>query len=139
MIFNVGAGGGASTADKVKYNNTESGLQSDNVQGAVDELNNSLEAKGDFELLCYVTSVGDKTVPNLTQYKSIWATLVIDNGLYGNFLMPLSLFKTITTFSRCSHYESSGGYSCDFKYVNDTTINIVKIYRITGCYLYGIK
>ena len=139
MIFNVGAGGGASTADKVKYNNTESGLQSDNVQGAVDELNSSLEAKGDFELLCYVTSVGDKTVPNLTQYKSIWATLVIDNGLYGTFLIPLSLFKTITTFSRCSHYESSGGYSCDFKYVNDTTINIVKISRITGCYLYGIK
>lgn len=107
--------------------------------GAVQELNSSLEAKGDFELLCYVTSVGDKTVPNLTQYKSIWATLFIDNGLYGNFLIPLSLFKTITTFSRCSHYESSGGYSCDFKYVNDTTINIVKIYRITGCYLYGIK
>ena len=42
MIFNVGAGGGASTADKVKYDNTESGLQSDNVQGAVDELNSSL-------------------------------------------------------------------------------------------------
>ena len=105
----------------------------------VKELNNSLEAKGDFELLCYATSVGDKTVPNLTQYKSIWSTLVIDNCLYGNFLIPLSLFKTITTFSRCSHYESSGGYSCDFKYVNDTTINIVKISRITGCYLYGIK
>lgn len=107
--------------------------------GAVKELSSSLEAKGDFELLCYVTSVGDKTVPNLTQYKSIWATLFIDNGLYGNFLMPLSLFKTITTFSRCSHYESSGAYSCDFKYVNDTTINISQIYRITGCYLYGIK
>lgn len=44
MIFNVGAGGGASTADKVKYNNTESGLQSDNVQGAVDELNSSLNS-----------------------------------------------------------------------------------------------
>ena len=42
MIFNVGAGGGASTADKVKYDNTESGLQSNNVQGAVDELNSSL-------------------------------------------------------------------------------------------------
>lgn len=41
MIFNVGAGG-ASTADKVKYDNTESGLQSNNVQGAVDELNSSL-------------------------------------------------------------------------------------------------
>ena len=34
--------GGASTADKIKYDNTESGLQSTNVQGAVDELNNSL-------------------------------------------------------------------------------------------------
>lgn len=45
MIFNVGAGGGASTADKVKYDNTESGLQSNNVQGAVDELNNSLADK----------------------------------------------------------------------------------------------
>ena len=46
MIFNVGAGGGASTADKVKYDNTESGLQSDNVQGAVDELNSSLTYVG---------------------------------------------------------------------------------------------
>ena len=43
MIFNVGSGG-ASSADKVKYNNTESGLQSDNVQGAIDEVNNSLVA-----------------------------------------------------------------------------------------------
>lgn len=106
---------------------------------ALKAVDNSLEAKGDFELLCYVTSVGDKTVPNLTQYKSIWATLVIDNSLNGNFLMPLSLFKTITTYSRCSHYESSGGYACDFKYVNDTTIYISQLYRITGCYLYGIK
>lgn len=109
------------------------------IYGIIKPLNNSLEAKGDFELLCYVTSVGDKTVPNLTQYKSIWATLVIDNGLYGNLLIPLSLFKTITTYSRCSYYESSGVYACDFKYVNDTTINISQLYRIIGCYLYGIK
>lgn len=34
--------GGASTADKVKYNNTESGLQSTDVQGAIDEVNSSL-------------------------------------------------------------------------------------------------
>ena len=105
----------------------------------VKQLSSSLEAKGDFELLCYATSVGDKTVPNLTQYKSIWAILVIDNSLNGNFLIPLSLFKTITTYSRCSYYESSGGYSCDFKYVNDTTIYISQIYRAMGCYLYGIK
>lgn len=33
-----GGGGGPTTADKVSYNNTESGLQSDNVQSAIDKL-----------------------------------------------------------------------------------------------------
>ena len=42
MIFNMSTGG-ASTADKVKYNNTESGLKSTDVQGAIDEVNSSLE------------------------------------------------------------------------------------------------
>ena len=41
MIFNMSTGG-ASTADKVKYNNTGSGLQSTDVQGAIDEVNSSL-------------------------------------------------------------------------------------------------
>ena len=41
MIFNMSTGG-ASTADKVKYNNTESGLKSTDVQGAIDEVNSSL-------------------------------------------------------------------------------------------------
>jgi len=41
MIVNVGTGG-AGTAEAVKYNNAESGLVSDNVQGALDEVNNNL-------------------------------------------------------------------------------------------------
>jgi len=41
MIFNVGAGG-ASNAESIKYDNSLSGLEADNVQGAVDELNDSL-------------------------------------------------------------------------------------------------
>ena len=41
MIFNVGSGG-ASSADKVKYDNSTSGLEATNVQGAIDEVNNSL-------------------------------------------------------------------------------------------------
>lgn len=36
---------GASTADKVKYNNTESGLKSIDVQGAIDEVNSSLSCR----------------------------------------------------------------------------------------------
>ena len=41
MIFNVGGNDGG-TAEKVKYNNSKSGLESDNVQGAVDELSDRL-------------------------------------------------------------------------------------------------
>lgn len=37
MILNVGAGG-ASTAEAVQYDNTESGLEATEVQGAVDEV-----------------------------------------------------------------------------------------------------
>lgn len=44
MIFNVGAGG-ASNAKSVKYDNSESGLNSTNVQGAIDEIDNSLSDK----------------------------------------------------------------------------------------------
>ena len=43
MIFNVGAGG-VSNADKLKYNNNKSGLESTNVQGAVDELSESVDS-----------------------------------------------------------------------------------------------
>ena len=46
MIFNMSTGG-ASTADKVKYNNTESGLKSTDVQGAIDEVNSSLNNYSD--------------------------------------------------------------------------------------------
>ena len=103
--------------------------------GAVKELSSSL---GECELLCYATSTGNKTVPNLTKYKSILAVLMIDSTAYGTSLIPVSLFKTITS-CRCSYYEASGQYKCDYKYVDDTTINIVQINTNNGCYLYGIK
>lgn len=106
--------------------------------GAVKELSSSLVAKGDFELLCYATSTGNKTVPNLTKYKSILAVLMIDSTAYGTSLIPVSLFKTISD-SRCSYYDASGQYKCDYKYVDDTTINVTQINTNKGCYLYGIK
>lgn len=79
MIFNVGAGGGASTADKVKYNNTESGLQSDNVQGAVDELNNSLYSL-DFDNAVTLTPNASFT-PSSSGYVIVFAR---STGTYGN-------------------------------------------------------
>ena len=40
-IYNIPAGG-ASKANQVNYDNTESGLQATNVQGAIDEINNKI-------------------------------------------------------------------------------------------------
>lgn len=108
------------------------------LNNKIDELNNSLAAKGDFELLCYATSTGNKTVPNITKYKSVLAVLLIDDTAYGTSLIPVSLFKTIAS-SRCSYYDASGQYKCDYKYVDDTTINVIQINTNKGCYIYGIK
>lgn len=93
MIFNVGAGGGASTADKVKYNNTESGLQSTNVQGAVDELNSSL---GD------ISNIGNTTynsVEKILQY-------YIDNG-YLPDLKSMALIPVMTSNTKPSGVASA--------------------------------
>ena len=74
---------------------------------------------------------------DLTKYKAVLALLQIDSTIYSNLLIPLSLFKTITD-NRCSYYDSSGIYKCDFKYVDDTTINVSSLSNSTRCYFYGI-
>ena len=60
--------GGASTADKVKYDNTESGLQATEVQGAIDEVNNSL---GD------VSTIGGSKYTSIISLLQKW----IDDGI----------------------------------------------------------
>ena len=42
MIYNVGQGGGASSADRINYDNTESQLEATNVQDAIDEIDGNL-------------------------------------------------------------------------------------------------
>ena len=44
MIVNVGTSDGASDADKVKFDNTESGLEATDVQGAIDEVSEAFQA-----------------------------------------------------------------------------------------------
>lgn len=44
MIFNTGAAAGSS-ADKIKYDNTTSGLESTEVQSALDEVKSHLNIK----------------------------------------------------------------------------------------------
>jgi len=63
MIFNTGSGG-AGTAEQMKYDNAESGLQADNVQGAIDEVTDSLEEQPQFvydengQITGYTTKIG---------------------------------------------------------------------------------
>ena len=45
MASNIRSLSGASSADKVSYDNTNSGLESTNVQGAIDEINNSFQTE----------------------------------------------------------------------------------------------
>ena len=45
MASNIRSLSGASSADKVSYDNTNSGLEATNVQGAIDEVNNNLSNK----------------------------------------------------------------------------------------------
>ena len=90
-----------------------------------------------YELLCYATSTGNISVQDLTKYKAVLALLQVDGAIYSNLLIPLSLFKTMTS-GRCNYYESTGVYKCDFKYVDDTTINVLSLSNSTRCYFYGI-
>lgn len=63
----VSSGGGH--ADRVKYDNTESGLQATNVQGAVDELSSELDEMATIVVANVLTDVG-KTLSNGTIYNT---------------------------------------------------------------------
>lgn len=74
MIYNVG-NGGATSADKIDYDNTDSGLQAENVQDGIDELNSNLGDISDIEtstlnsvakLLQYWIDKGELSDPNMT-------------------------------------------------------------------------
>lgn len=108
--------------------------ETSSFQTQINELNSSL---GKYELLFYATSTGNISVQDLTKYKAVLALLQVDNNIYTTLLIPLSLFKTIT-ISRCSYNDISGVYKCDFKYVDDTTINVLSLSNSTRCYFYGI-
>ena len=89
--------GGASTADKVKYDNTESGLQATEVQGAIDEVNNSIGDISGFTNTTY-DSIGD-----FIQY-------CVDNG-YLPDINSLPLIPTMTSATAPSGEASASGYS----------------------------
>ncbi len=115
MIFNMSTGG-ASTADKIKYDNTESGLQSTNVQGAVDELNSSLGGN----ILSYVQSedsyyiqygadsvpkkLGDVTISGAT-------TTLLDTGWGAGQSVTIQNALSYKVFYGSFYYNTTGEYT----------------------------
>ena len=104
MIFNMSTGG-ASTADKVKYNNTESGLQSTDVQGAIDEVNSSLggmkfgiDSNGNYG---YIKAGADTVIPFKSDFELI--------------------------FGKANNSHGGGSASVTFEYTatENTTLNII--------------
>ena len=98
MIFNMSTGG-ASTADKVKYNNTESGLQSTDVQGAIDEVNSSLEWINKPYTQIYSSNTinenSKKITTDLSQYNELMLGIEENDILYVNTVVPKSFNNTV--------------------------------------------
>lgn len=147
MIFNVGSSG-ASSADKVKYDNSTSGLKATNVQGAVDEVNNSFGDKGKYEFLG--TAIGTNSVTfNANDYNELYFDIDIDGtGVAKLFaVIPVILLSDTprSLVASGGYQQSSYGKFCNLNvsltsakaaYVrNDSkdTINSVKIS------VYGVK
>ena len=89
MIFNVGSGG-ASSADKVKYDNRTSGLKATNVQGAVDEVNNSIgELSNSLKSISTWTKIIDATQTSDSDKEYSFSSLGVDVSKINEILIVI--------------------------------------------------
>ena len=115
--------GGASSAEKVSYDNTESGLEADNVQDAIDEVNSNLtyeDITQDF-INNISVSVGTLDTSNVKAYKygkiiflqarGMNATPISNNGplllgTYSGIYKPLVMTRSSGTSGGVATYGS---------------------------------
>ncbi len=114
MIFNVGSGG-ASSADKVKYDNSTSGLEATNVQGAIDEVNNSfggmkfgVDENGNYG---YIKAGADTVIPFSNNILMIYdcGKENSDLGIFNN-IFTQNVTAKITKTSDGIVFENVGNY-----------------------------
>lgn len=98
-------GGGSSvTADVVSYDNTDSGLTADDVQEAIDELKNDIDAivvpASSFEIVRGTLTTGQTSVA-LTASKTVAATALIDvfTDVYGLNPSAVSVAGAVVTLT----------------------------------------
>lgn len=111
MIFNVGAGG-ASTAEAVQYDNSISGLEATNVQGALDEVTDSLpKLFVDTTNIIYESSSLDATwVATENAYVSISIKATDGTNSPGARIDGVNLFApgSTTAYARGGFYIKKG-------------------------------
>lgn len=128
--------GGASTADKVKYDNSTSGLKATNVQGAVDEVNNSLNEEP-VKILDEKTTTGVYTLSkSLSLFKEIAITTLGSGNDYVCVTLPVIVFKEINSITCVNSIDTRLAV---LKYVNDTSINQAIVSNAHIYSIYGIK
>ena len=139
VLKNAGGGGGASSADQVSYDNSDSGLEAENVQEAVDELaTNAGTASSQIQTLTnqandMVNVLGAKNLAEIILEPGTRAgvTFAIDNdGIFSvSGTTTGELLETICTFTGLSKIKAStnmlGG--------SGTTYDII-LYDITTSY-----
>lgn len=150
MIFNMSSGG-ASSADKVKYDNTESGLQATEVQGAIDEVNKSLsDVMNNCKLIGELTThdqIEHELSDDVTNYKYLYlmcqatvndkkhiksqfipvATLVFDSGYDISFPSD----NNTSYYLNCElFFTSTTKFQIQRKRASNYTFNSLKIYGV---------
>ena len=121
MIFNMSTGG-ASTADKVKYNNTESGLQSTDVQGAIDEVNSSLEWKILFEnVKPTFASDGNVDYEIPANAKELLFIATLNDGVYQ--ISSQALVRNLNSYQILGYYGSTNDNGSASFQINGNKIN----------------
>ena len=99
MIFNVGAGGD-SKAEQVKYDNSKSGLEATELQGAVDELQGSVSELNDSLEWKLVGSATGTTAINLpSQFEELIVFVTVGTTNYNYSIPRLFLDETNKLFS----------------------------------------
>lgn len=112
----MGNSGSVLPADKVSYDNTTSGLEAENVQDAIDEINSNLDNIDNRIKLKPMNITG-----NLTY-------LVSDEDGIQNFLYEYDGMLVGTLLIRCNKAKPASGSYVTIAYLEDRTINIGQIY-----------
>lgn len=124
--------GGGGKAEKIKYDNSQSGIASDNVQGALDKIGEELtELEGE---LTEETTVGNNVEIDLTEYTAVRAFPNPDIWLVTNSQYPYyGIFVPIEAgqryiFTSNSEYLSYYGFLTTNSYRHNANVSYA-----TGC------